>query len=181
MSTVSWVVLSIICTVGGLLFGVAVGLFLANPAREREHYRQAHQHAHPTPRAIAALRRAPRGVFRAAMILWIAVFVGSGQPLRAEGRLPAWAAAALVSGQAADAISTCNALGTGKAAESNPLLPGKCAGISTVKGAVVGVMLWSGVRLAKKQPKSAAVMLAIVGGIGWAAMAYNVSVIKKLK
>ena len=66
MSTVSWVVLSIICTVGGLLFGVAVGLFLANPARERGHYRQAHQHAHPTPRAIAALRRAPRGVFRAA-------------------------------------------------------------------------------------------------------------------
>lgn len=181
MSTLSWVVLSIICTVGGLLFGVAVGLFLANPARERAHYRQAHQNAHPTPRAIAALRRAPRGAFRVAMILWIAVFVGSGPPLRAEGRLPAWATAALVSGQTADAISTCAGIRTGEAIEGNALLPSSCAGISTVKGVVTVAMLWSGVRLAKKQPKAAAVMLTIAGAIGWAAMAHNMAMLRKLR
>lgn len=48
MTLVSWVVVSIVCVTIGAIFGIFVGLFLANPARERA----LHLLANPTQRSL---------------------------------------------------------------------------------------------------------------------------------
>ena len=122
-----------------------------------------------------------RRAFRAALVLLLIPYLGGGLTLHAEGRLPWWSAVTLVSGQAADVASTCAALGTNRAVEGNALLPNNCTGIGSVKLAASSAILYSGVRLARTQPKKATALMVIVGAIGWAAMAHNAMVLQRIK
>ena len=61
MSTTSWILISIICAITGAIFGVGVGLFVANPERKR-----APQFA---PRPAQALGLNARRGFRVALAL----------------------------------------------------------------------------------------------------------------
>lgn len=83
--------------------------------------------------------------------------------------------AVLVSGHAADGVTTYRALSQPGFREANPMYGWAPAphGVMALKGATASASTWAVLKVKEKHPKRAVILAAIVAGVTWTAAIHN--------